>query len=374
MEEGHHVAALDRDASAPGAAIADEFFEVSTVDSRGVLSSARGFGADAIVTAATDMPMRALSFACRQLGLVAPTEESVFRATDKIAMHHALLAHGVPVPRSMAIRGPKDLRNCFALGFPFVLKPSDSSGSRGLCVVRDREDVQACYEYASAASPTNMVLAQALMTGREVSVEGFCVEGTPRFIAVTDKLTTGAPHFVELGHSQPSCARPQIIDRIVSVARDAALALELNHCALHVEIMLTPQGPCVVELGARLGGDFITSHLTPLSTGVDMLGALVSIALGDEPVLARTLNRGAAVRFLGTPGNEDFVRVVRGLAGVVDAVAEGNRASAVLRSSCDRFGHVITFGDSAIEAVRRADLAVSCLNGEGLHGASGMVE
>ena len=86
-------------------------------------------------------------------------------------------------------------------------------------------------------------------------------------IQITDKLTTGAPYFVEMGHNQPSLLPKNIQQQIEKVAKMAVKALGIQNGPSHTEIKVTSEGPKIVEIGARLGGDNITTHLVPLSTG-----------------------------------------------------------------------------------------------------------
>lgn len=362
QEMGYYVAVLDRDANAPGRHAADVFYEKSTIDAEGVVAAARDFRPDAIITIGTDMPMRALARAAAELGLPAPSSVAAFNATDKAAMAHALNSHGVPAPRTLLVSS-SDGRVAATPEWsgPVIVKPSDSSGSRGVTLVESADALPAALQYARGATATGRVLMQEYMQGPEVSVEGFCFDdGDVEIVAITDKLTTGAPHFVELGHSQPSGLPTEVQDRIQRVVTDAARALGLSNCALHAEVIVTSEGPKIVEVGARLGGDFITSHLVPLSTGIDMIAALIEVALGHRPALERRITRGSAVRFLSTAAPQTNVDSAAAVPGVrlVSVAANGPR---VVRSSTDRLGHIVAEGDSATSAVHAAESAIELL-------------
>lgn len=359
---GHKVAVLDWDGDAPGVGFGDAFYEVSTRDCNGVLAAATDFRADGVITIGTDQPMRALSYACTRLGLRSPTEEAAFRATDKIAMHEALYSHGVPVPRSVMISSYDGIPAAPELEFPVIVKPADSSGSRGVVEVNRKEDFVAAYEYAVAVSQSGSVIVQELLVGHEVSVEGFCVGLDPHLVTITDKVTTGAPHFVELGHSQPTQLKSDDAESVLALVRGAVQALGLSDCAIHAEIMVTSTGPRVIEIGARLGGDFITSHLVPLSTGVDMIGGLINIALGRRPILVHSAARGSAIRFIDHKVTADHQNYLANLDGVVEVVIEESKDLDAIRSSADRFGHIITTDIDAKSAICAANEAIRALS------------
>lgn len=126
-------------------------------------------------------------------------------------------------------------------------------------------------------------------------------KGKVHILAITDKLTTGAPYFVEMGHSQPSRLPEKDLLKIRDLTSRAIKAVGIENGPAHVEVMQTKQGPKMIELGARMGGDCITTHLVPLSTGIDMVKATIDIALGIEPDIIPKFSKGSAIRFFKVP-------------------------------------------------------------------------
>lgn len=364
-ELGFRVGALDWDPRAVGRPLADDFFEVSTVDAPGVTRVAESYRPDGIVTIGTDLPMRAIARACSQLGLHGPSEAAVRCATDKGAMAEAFAAAGVPAPRFRVLgvdAGLGGLTGC--LGSPYVLKPVDSSGSRGVVLVDERADPAECLAYARAQSRSGEVIAQEFVRGPECSVELLCSGDRVQVVAVTDKLTSGAPHFVELGHSQPTGLAEELRRDVEAIAVSAVAALGLRDCAVHAEIILTGEGPKVIEVGARLGGDLITSHLTPLSTGVDMIEGLICIACGGEPRIEPGELIGSAVRFFQGAEKGGFsvagIEEVRRRPGVIEAAVLASQGRPV-QSSVDRAGYVVAVAGDAPAAVRICEESVMSL-------------
>lgn len=202
------------------------------------------------------------------------------------------------------------------------------------------------------------------MTGNEVSVEIIVYQGYVHVLAITDKLTTGAPHFVELGHNQPSLLPALEQDKIKDLASKAVKAIGITDGPAHVEIMLTTDGPKMIELGARMGGDCITTHLVPLSTGIDMIKATIDISMGKEPDLEPKFQKGSAIRFI-TPNSG----IVKSILGVDEALCSngvkevelpikvGSSVSSIC-SSIDRSGYVIAQGDNAEDAIYNCENAI----------------
>jgi biotin carboxylase len=176
-------------------------------------------------------------------------------------------------------------------------------------------------------------------------------------LQITDKLTTGAPHFVEMGHSQPSRLAETDQEKIKDLACRAVKAVGIDNGPAHVEIMLTKDGPKMVELGARMGGDCITSHLVPLSTGIDMVKATIDISLGLAPDITPKFEKGSAIRFFAAPEGViaaiegvDEARKIPGVREISFTKAVGDTVTAI-GSSTDRVGFVISQANMAEAAV-----------------------
>lgn len=277
-ELGLYVGVADYNPNAVGIPYADEFFNVSTIDEEGVYQAAKAFGADGIMTLATDMPMRSVAYACSKLGLTGISYETAVKATDKGEMIQAFEACGVEHPWYYILSSADDVsRLNDRITYPCITKPTDNSGSRGVMLVNNREELENALAYSRENGRTGSVIVEEYMTGPEVSVEVMVLDGVPHILQVTDKLTTGAPHFVEMGHTQPSRLPERDLEKIRDLASRAVKSVGIANGPAHVEIILTGNGPKMVELGARMGGDCITTHLVPLSTGVDMIRATIEI-------------------------------------------------------------------------------------------------
>jgi biotin carboxylase len=171
-----------------------------------------------------------------------------------------------------------------------------------------------------------------------------------------------------MGHSEPSQLPAETLAKIISVAQDAVRAIGIRNGPAHTEIIVTADGPKIVELGARLGGDNITTRLVPLSTGVDMVRSCIELALGEKPDMRQTIWRGAAIRYLDIPpGTIVAISGVRE-ACQVDGVREigfskgvGDEVEA-LSASTDRVGYVIAQSDDAPGAIRACEDAMRLIH------------
>lgn len=365
---GYHVIAVDMNPDAVGfqeSGIEKEI--ISTIDIPAVVEAARRHNIDGVMTLASDMPMRSVAAVAKELGLVGITDDTALKATNKAVMRQALKEHNVPIPKFFRVASAEAYSEAVKqFHCAFIVKPADNSGSRGIFKIEDLSDEQAikqAYEYSRQHSRNGDVVVEEYMSGPEVSVETLTVNGQCHVIQITDKLTTGAPHFVEMGHSQPTKHDEATAQRIRDVAIAANKAIGITNGPSHTEIIVTEEGPKIVELGARLGGDCITTHLVPLSTGVNMVECCIKIALGEEPDIYPKFSKGSAIRYFQQKAGliKDIVGVdkaqeIEGINQISIVYGIGERITGI-DSSAARMGFVIAQGQNANQAIKSCEKA-----------------
>ena len=357
-EMGFETAVVDFNPKAIGIKHADKYYNVSTIDKEGVYKAAKDFGADGIVTLATDMPMRSLAYACEKLDLVGINYDTAVKSTDKGEMIKAFEKHDVAHPWYYILKQGEKIDSIIdEIKYPLIVKPTDNSGSRGVVLVHNKEELDEAISYSIKESREGNIILEEYMWGPEVSVEVITLEGEPNVLQITDKLTTGEPHFVEMGHSQPSRLSRKVQEEIRNLAVKACKAVGLVNGPAHAEIIITEEGPKMVEIGVRMGGDNITTHLVPLSTGIDMTKAMIQIACGEKPDIQKKIDKASAIRFFeGSEGkivNITGVEAAKSILGVKEIIFTKKIGDIVgdITSSNDRIACVIAQADTPEEAI-----------------------
>ena len=280
---------------------ADHFYPISIVEKEKILEVCRSVGIDGITSISSDLAMVAVNFVAERMGLTGNSPEATARSTNKHLMRLAFREGGDPSPRSILVDESTDLE-ALSLNFPVIVKPTDRSGSRGICRLESAAGLRAAVRRATDQGFEKKALVEEFAEGREYSVEYISWKGRHRFLALTQKFTTGTPRFVETGHLQPAPVSPEILAAVRSVTEHALDTLGLRFGASHTELKIDDAGRIrLIEIGGRMGGDFIGSDLVPMSTGVDFVEAVIRVALGEEPVLRPGKPQAAAVRFILTP-------------------------------------------------------------------------
>ena len=367
-EMGLEVAVVDYNPEAEGVREATKYYNASTMDENAVLAAAEEYKPDGIMTLATDMPMRGVAKASDKLHLHSISYETAVKATDKYDMIKAFKEYDVPSPWFFVVDSLAELKTLESeVSFPCIIKPTDNAGSHGVAKEFSFQELLDNYEYAHSCSRHGKVIVEEYLDGPEVSVEVMVVNGIVHVLQITDKITTGAPHFVEMGHTQPSRLPFPTQDAIRQVAESACKAVGINKGPAHVEMKVTSRGPVMIELGARMGGDNITTHLVPLSTGIDMVGSTIKVALGEDPDIKPTLHCGSAIRYFEVPfgviktiDNMDEARRVPGVKQITFTKQVGEESSPI-QCSNDRIGFVIVQGATAEDAVKACEEAMKVI-------------
>lgn len=342
---------------------------ISTYDKHAVLEAAKKHNIDAIITLCTDYPMRVVGYVAQTLGLPGISEEIAINATDKGKMRSCLKANNVPSPKFSIVHSKSEcIAEAKKIGKRCVVKAVDNSGSRGVVLVDDAYDenkVGDAFDYCKGYSRSGDILLEEYMIGREVCVETLNFGGNCYPIQITDQLEKNPPFFTDAGYSQPAIFDKNMIEQIKNVAIAANLALNNHTGSSCTEIIVTEEGPKVVEIGPRLAGDYMTTHLVPLSTGVNMVEGIIKIALGEKPNIEPQFHRGACIRYYMEPVEGhikeicgiDDAKAVNGVVNVSLMKNVGDEA-VPLRSSNDRIGFVMAHGETAEEAVNICEIAL----------------
>lgn len=323
--------------------VADYFYAIDVRNKSQILEVCRGVGINGITTIAADLPVSTVNYVACHMGLTSNPVEYSEITTNKYQMRQCFCAHDIPSPRFILSDDWKKHQFINDLKYPLIVKPTDRSGSLGVEKVMCPARLKGAIQRAQSESFEHKAIIEEFFEGREVSVESISNKGKHYILQITDKVTTGAPYFVELEHHQPSSLPKDIQDNIQRIVLKALDALHIQYGASHSELKINEQGDIrVVEIGARMGGDFIGSNLVQLSTGYDFLKGVIEVALGsfEEPVI--TEHNCSGVYFLSeeTKQLKPVIENWKNYPGIVEAQTT-NYILKRVECSGDRSGYLI---------------------------------
>jgi biotin carboxylase len=323
-----------------------------------------------------DVYVPAAAHLAAQLGLTGLDVAGVDRVRDKARMRAALAAADVRSVRWLEVGTPEQLAEAAAhVGFPCVVKPVDQSGSLHVTKARDANELAAAYcalsndELLDLGRPIGTrALVEEYLDGPEFSVEGYVLDGRTTIAAVTEKILGPEPHFAELGHVVPAPLTHDRLRAVEAYVAQVTAATGLSVGPFHCELRLTANGPVLVEIGARMGGDRI-AELVELAAGVSLPRIWLAACLGLDPAelaaFPSPVAAYAAIQFFTAPGETEFVAAsgldeLSRLVGVrevrLDAVP-GDPLYPLEDFRC-RIGHALLTASSRAEMDRLRRLAV----------------
>lgn len=349
----------------------DAFEIVDGQDFEGTMAVAKKYQIDAIVTAATDKPLVMMARVAKELNLPFYSVETAQWSTDKFQMKERFELGGVPHAQGRLISKVEEAEG---LVFPVIVKPRDNSGSRGVKLCRDKNELQISIDEALENSKLDTVLVEEFIEGPEYSIESLHHDGKSEVIQFTEKKTTEFPYNVELGHIQPANISDENKQKIREIVSKIGKALNFVNCPSHTELKINERGIFVIETSPRLGGDYITSTLTPLSTGVNLEDELLKISLGEAINPAPKAVQYSGVRFFAFQEgcvikhvpNEEFVKTWPHVVDFSFNLQKGEKVHQIT-SSLNRYGHITLIAgnresiDDAFEKYEKAILE-KCLN------------
>lgn len=326
-----------------GEKTADYFYPISITEKEKILEECRKIKPAAVCSIASDLAVCTVNYVARALSLTANTQHCDYISTNKYEMRKALRDAGVATPQFMKVTEDNFKETMeMEFSYPVIVKPTDRSGSRAITKLYSKDGMNEAVKQAMEQSFESAAIIESYLEGKEYSCECISFRGKHHMLAITEKFTTGSPHYIETGHLEPAPLDSEVQDKVQEEVFRVLDALEIQYGASHTEFKINNNGDIsVIEAGARMGGDCIGSDLVYLSTGNDFLKMVIDVACGKVPELVEKEPRQtAAVRFfLSTADKQAYDRIKDELT-ITDVALEGDMESPVVDSS-SRYGYFI---------------------------------
>jgi len=319
------------------------FYPISIIEKDAILEKCQEIGIDGICTIASDLAVVTVNYVAEKMGLIGNSIETTMKSTNKHHMRQCFFENNDPSPKSYKVQSSKDLSEA-RLAFPMIVKPLDRSGSRGITKVYSFSELEDAICHALDQGFEKSALVEEFAEGDEYSIEYVSWQGIHHFLAITKKYTTGSPHFIETGHVEPALLSAEIEEKIKLTVSHALTGLGIRYGASHSEVKITKDGTIkIIEIGGRMGGDFIGSSLVELSTGFDYLSAIIDISLGIEPDVKVSPGTHAAVRFVINQNDINTLEMMKRDHPeiLVDYVINNAHTPKEVTDSSNRYGYFI---------------------------------
>ncbi|MBE5936500.1 MAG: ATP-grasp domain-containing protein [Lachnospiraceae bacterium] len=283
-ELGYETHVFGWKTGAIGEITADVYHNVNIMDYEMLWEEVQKVEPCGVASIASELAMHPMNYLLRKMGIPCNSIETEKIATNKYLMRCALRDCGIDGPRFTLVEDGFNPDVLTEFEYPLIIKPVDLSSSRGVMKINTPEELDEAIDYAMSWSNKKQAIIEEFIEGKEYSGESIAYNGQYKLLVVTEKSTTGAPHFVETGHKQPANLSSEMYKKVEDTLYKAFAAMDIQYGAIHPEFRITKEGRiCFMEIGARMGGDCIGSDLVPISSGYDYMGMVIACGCGKEP-------------------------------------------------------------------------------------------
>lgn len=282
---GWYIITCDYLPENPGHKLADEYYNVSTTDFQGVLELAKQVNPDFVIAYASDPAAPTAAYVSEELGLPSNTYNSVKLLSEKDLFRKFLLDNGFNTPRSVSIINEVDFEKVSLLNFPVIVKPTDSSGSKGVTRVEHISMLKEAVEYALSFSRNKRAIAEEFIdnTLGDIHGDGFVIEGELIFVCLGDHIYRGKVNpYNPTGTYWPARVSNSIVKGIEKDVSRIIQKTGFKNGGINIEARIDSSGKSyIMEIGPRNGGHFVPQALK-YATGFDMVSAYLDILEGKK--------------------------------------------------------------------------------------------
>lgn len=364
---GHYVIVTDISDKAPGNLFADKNYIVSTNDAVGNLKIAKKEQIDGILTLCSETAVPVIAYVSSKLGLPGMNEETALAATNKGVMRYVLSGKNVSLTGFSVIEKYDDIKNFTNIyNSPWVVKPSDSSGQRGVRLIYKQDALEESYKEAKKFSTDGKVIMEEYVSGPEINVTCLVINGKVHVLSLSERITLPPPYFgIANMHLAPTSLNE---DEMNSIKKQSIMATEgigLLNGISYPQFIATKTGPRLLEIAARIPGGNMREVAMYLS-GVDMIKTTIRQSLGENFNYKEAITEEAypalAVRFITSldiqNNNKKIERIhgveeARKLSGIkfCDIRLKKGVIPPPLSNSAGRFGSMCAVGNSKEEVL-----------------------
>ena len=283
---GCHVISVDYLPNNPAHKFADEYHNVSTIDKEKILELAKKLKIDGIWSYASDVSAPTAAYVAEKMGLPTNPLKSVEILTHKNLMRDFLRQNNFNVPESGSFTEYESAFEFFKkLNRPAMIKPVDSSGSKGVSKVSDEKNFQTAYNSAMQYSISKTIIVEEFIQrkGYRIAGDGFLVNGKLQFVGFMDgHLDRYCSPLIPIGTSYPSKLSENLQKKVTTEIENLMALLKMKDNAINIEVLFSDEENFyLLEIAPRNGGNLI-SDVIKEATGVDLAEYTIKAALGMD--------------------------------------------------------------------------------------------
>jgi biotin carboxylase len=345
----------------PGIKIADIYLNLDTTNIADVLSEAKKFEIDSIITTGTDVCVPTIGRVVDELNLYGTGFEASMKSMDKVRMKDAFKSNGVPTANYHVFTDFFSAVNFVnKIALPIMVKATDSSGSRGITKVENIDFFKEAWERAYEVSKSKQIVIEEFLEGIEFGAQVIIHGDKVVKIFIHSDTVSESPYYTPIGHSIPSEDLNVDFLEIEYVLNKTIKAIGLKNCIANVDLMLVNGKPFIIEIGARMGATCLPEIIS-IYSGFDIYKHLIHLSLGihdkiDLPIAQPSASLLLTSKKQGVLKEIIIPESVFNNQYLVDLFIEAKIGDLIneFKTGPDRLGHIIVIGSTAKEAEQLA--------------------
>ncbi|MGR8978612.1 MAG: ATP-grasp domain-containing protein [Gammaproteobacteria bacterium] len=256
---GLRVVTTDNAPSNPGHRLADASYHVDTTDFQGVLKIARQERIDGVISPATDVSVATAAFIAEQLCLPGPSLLAAQTLTSKLSFRKFLSEAGLPYPKAFRISSSSRPNPAVFGRSRWIIKPNQSSGSKGVFILESGADFDRCFEESLAFSADGCAILEEYLTGAHHTCEGILRNGRIALALTTDRDTALPPHTATIGHRVPCTLSSAAQANIKTMQETIFKRLGVRDGPFDCDFVADGDRVAIIEMTPRLGGNSLSA-------------------------------------------------------------------------------------------------------------------
>lgn len=289
-KQGIYTIAVSIPGEYPGFGLADKVYEVDTRDYLEVAKIARSEKINGICTSGTDVAVVSIGYVCDQMGLKGISYKAARQVTDKALMKEAFFRKDVRTAPYRKVRSLRQAQSAVdEFGFPVVVKTVDSSGSRGITIVKRQEELEKAYLDGMKVSQKYYLLVEKFLTGEEIGVDAFVQKGKVTFMMPHTKFLYHTDRAaMPVGHGFPYPCSKAVEREIMEQIQKAVDATGMDNCPVNADVIMRDGKAWVLEVGGRTGATCIP-ELISIHCGFNFYNKMIRHAIGEKVAFTQLL-------------------------------------------------------------------------------------
>ena len=313
--KGCHVTVVSIKGDYPCIPLADDFFECDIYDRELIVEYARENHIDAVLSDQNDLMMPTVAYVAEQLSLPGNTFEQQLSYTDKNKFRCICDKLNIPVPEHIAVNSTA-LAVELKASLPWIIKPADSQSSIGITKIESLAEYSKAVDMALSKSKKREAIVEEFFVGTEFVCEGFVYKGKYYNLMFGDRRYFEGTLLPCQTLFPSNMLSDDIQNQIVECESQIAAEVNPSFGIVHSEYLVNLETGefKIIDTALRGGGVYISSHLVPLTTGIDINSVLVDCALGEEidieNIMAKKEMKSSAYLCFNLP--EGIIKSVKG--------------------------------------------------------------